>query len=233
MGQRISFYKNNFKEDLKEIIFGNYDDFKKWYLDSEKTALEDFDEQYGTEELKTYLRKDADFRSEFQNLPQQLIDELTSEFISEYFDGTFQENNFLDFFGPTMSVWRYEESTKMVEATTDEEFLKLWNYLIKGRSLKNNFEFKGYTNEYKIGYLNKEEIIILKNKIITYFGNDVQIKEKYWTNTEKEQLELAIARSKDGSYSLLGHPKSSGLEYVLEAINCLTDNNIILITGIE
>jgi len=96
----------------------------------------------------------------------------------------------------------------MVLATKDEDLIRLWNYIIKGRSLKDNTDFDSYTNDYKIGFLAFTEYMLLKEKIETYFGNIETIKKK-------------------------SNPGSSGLEFVSQAIDEIADNKNELITGIE
>lgn len=234
MGQRISYFKNNFDKKLKEIIFENFSSFRQWYLDTDKSSMEEFNEPFGNEKLKSYFKQNTDFKTDFDNLDKNLIDELTSEFIGSYCDLTDRDSNLLEFFGPTMSKWRYDPSNEMVSATKDKDFIRLWNYIVKDRSLKDNAEFDSYTNEYKIGFLTFNEHRLLKEKIETYFGNIETIKKKYWTDKEKKELERAIANSKNSSFSISGHnPKSSGLEYVLQVLNEITDYKNELITGIE
>lgn len=234
MGQRISYFKNNFEKKLKEIIFENFSSFRQWYLDTDKSSMEEFNEPFGNEKLKSYFKQNTDFKTDFDNLDKNLIDELTSEFIGSYCDLTDRDSNLLEFFGPTMSKWHYDPSNEMVSATKDKDFIRLWNYIVKGRSLKDNAEFDSYTNEYKIGFLTFNEHRLLKEKIETYFGNIETIKKKYWTDKEKKELERVIANSKNSSFSLSGHnPKSSGLEYVLQVLNEITDHKNELITGIE
>jgi hypothetical protein len=231
MGQRLSYFKNNFDKGLKDLIVENFVEFRQWYLDYDKSSMVEFNEPFGSEKLKVYFRKKTDFKSEFDKLDKKLIDEVTSEFIGTYYDLTHHENECLEFFGPSMSIWRYEESNKMILATKDIQLLKLWNFIIKGRSIADNLEFNSYTNEYKIGFLSRQECYLLKNKIEQYFGDIETIRLKYWTKKERVQLENAIA---ENSYSLTGHnPKSSGLEYVLTAINELNEHNKELIAGIE
>jgi hypothetical protein len=234
MGQRITYFKNNFDKGLKDLLFDNYSKFRQWYLDFDKSSIEEFSEPFGSERLKVYFNQEQDFRADFENLDKKFIDELTSEFIGTYFDLTHQQNNIFEFFGSTMSVWRYDESNKMVSATKDNDFIELWQFVTKGRSLKDNLQLDSFTNDYKIGFINRQEYLLLKNRIEFHFGDSKTIRVKYWTSKEKAQLEKAIKNSKDGSYSLSGHnPKSSGLEYLLDALNELTDKNKELITGIE
>lgn len=152
MGQRISYYKNNYNKGLKEIIFENIILFRQWYLDKDKTSMEEFNEPFGNEELKTYFKKESNLITDFENLDKKLIDELTSEFIGSYYDLTHQKNNFLEFFGPTMSVWRYRKSSKLVFETKDQELIRLWTFLTEGRSLKDDLNFESISNDYKIGF---------------------------------------------------------------------------------
>ncbi|MCB9261286.1 MAG: hypothetical protein H6607_02765 [Flavobacteriales bacterium] len=234
MGQRISYFKNNYDKGLKELLFDNYSTFRQWYLDFDKSSMEEFNQPFGNEGLKEYFNQNKDLQADFATLDKKFIDELTSEFIGIYYDLTHQHNDILDFFGPTMSVWRYDASNKMVSSTKDKDFIELWTFITKGRSLKDNLQFDSFTNDYKIGFINRQEYLVLKNKIELYFGDIETMRRKHWTNKEKAQLEKAIESSKDGSYSLSGHnPKSSGLEYMLDAINELTEKNKELITGIE
>ena len=140
----------------------------------------------------------------------------------------------LEFYGSCNNKLEYDKSTEMVLQTSDKDFIKLWNFLIQGRYLKDIEEFDSFTNDYKIGFINRQEYLLLKSKIEFHFGNKETIRQKYWSNSEKLQLENAIKNSTNGSYSLIGHkPKSSGLEYVLDALNKLTEKNKELITAIE
>ncbi len=215
-------------------MFENYSEFRTWYLDYDKSSIEEFNEPFGNEILKDYFKQERNLQTDFGSLDKSFIDELTSVFIGTYCDLTDQQNKIFEFFGPMFNKWRYEESTKKVGKTNDKVFIDLWTYITKGRSLKDNLDFDSLTNEYKIGFLDRQEYLLLKSKIELYFGDIETIRHNYWTNSEKKQLEMAMKNSKDNSYSLSGHnPKSSGLEYVLEAINELTDKNKELITGIE
>lgn len=234
MGQRISYFKNNFNKGLKELIFENFSSFRQWYLDTDNSSIEELNEPFRNEKLKLYFKQNTDYKTDFDNLDKNLIDELTSEFIGSYCDLTDRNSNLLEPFGPTMNKWRYNQSNEMVSATKDEDFIRLWSFVIKGRSLKDNCDFNSFTNDYKIGILDRQEYLLLKSKIEYYFGDNETMKQKYWTNSEKKQMDEAIRNLNDGSYSLSGHnPKTSGLEYMMEVLNELTDKNNELIIGIE
>lgn len=208
MGQRITYFKSNSGKGLKETIFDHSPSFRQWYLDTAQSSVEEFNEPFGNENLKNYLKQNTDFKTGFDNLEKNLVDELTAEFIGSYCDLIDRDNNLLMLFGPAMNKWRYAESSEMVLATKDEDFIRLWNYIIKGRSLKDNADFDSYTNDYKIGFLSFTEYMILKEKIETYFGNIEVIKKK-------------------------SNPESSGLEFVLQVLDEIADSRNELITGIE
>ena len=233
MGQRISYYRSHLKKGLKETIFENFSKFREWYLDADKESILEFNEPLGDKILKDYLMQNDDFKLSFYRLDKKLIDELTSEFIN-YCDLTNSENKILELFGPTMSRWRYEGSSDMVSKTRDDDFIQLWSFIIKGRSLSGNTNFESFSNDEQIGFLSYDEYAILRTKIESHFGKIERIKERYWTDKEKAELLEAIANSKNGHYSLQGHnPKSSGLEYVLQALNEISITKDELITVIE
>ena len=52
MGQRISYFKNNFNKSLKELLVDKYLQFRQWYLDMDKFSSEEFNEPFGSEILK-------------------------------------------------------------------------------------------------------------------------------------------------------------------------------------
>jgi len=234
MGQRISYYKNNFQKTLKEILFENFPAFREWYLNFEKSSLEEFNEPFGNEMLIDYFKLNPDFKTDFPKLDKKIIDELTSEFIGVYCDFTDRGGKILQFFGPTFNKWRYDQSTEMIEQSGDALFIRLWNFIIKGRSLTDNDVFESFTNDRKVGFLTFDEHRVLKDKIESYFGSIEIMKDKYWTEKEKSEEREAIANSKDGAYSLSQHnPKSFGLEIVLQVLNEISTYKNELITFID
>lgn len=208
MGQRISYYKNDFSKNLKTLILENFSLYRSWYLEMNRDSMEEFDELFGNEELRVYFRQHTDIGDDFQALDRMLIDELTAEFICSYCFLRDYNSYFLQFFGPNVGKINYDSSTEMVIATKDETFIQLWNYLIKGRSLwDGRADFKSYTNEEKIGFLNRSELGQLKQKIETYFGTLEDIRQKA--------------------------SQSSGFGYVLSALSELDEYNVEIITVID
>ncbi len=231
MGLRLNFFKNNFDKGLKDLLFDNFTRFSTWYLELDKSSIEKFDEPFGNEILKDYFKKERSLPVDFEKLDKNFIDELTAQFIGTYSDSTDKNNDIFEFFGPMFNKWRYDESIEMILKTGDNDFIELWTYITKGRSLKDRLHFDSLTNEYKIGFLDRQEYLQLKSKIEFHFGDYKTIKNKYWTNKEKEEFKNAV---NDSSFILTGHnPKTEGLEYVLSALNELTDKNKELITVIE
>ena len=229
MGVRIHFYKNNIGKKLRDLICENYSDFAHWYINRNESSIEEFDEIYGTEQLIDFFSENKNIEGNLNLLDKKLVDEMTAEFVAEYSE----YSKTLEFFGPSMSKWRYKESTNLVLGTKNNEFIRLWSYLINGRSLKESEKFDSYTNEYKIGFLSFKEHSKLKELIVEYFGDLNDMREKHWTNSEKEKLKNAINNSVNGTYSLTDHnPVTSGLEYVMEALNEILEETE-LITGIE
>ena len=212
MGQRIRYFKNNNNKEIKDLIAAHYGDFRQWFLDHDQSSIAEFNEPFGNEIFKNYLIQNTDCEAGFEHLDKQLTDELTAEFIGGYCESPEADNNILEFFGPAMSNWRYDLSTQRIIDTEDQEFIRLWNYLIKGRSLKDDAAFVSYSNECKIGFLTFDEHRLVKRKIETYFGNIEKLQKRYWW-ANKEQ--------------------NDGLCYVLTALNAMTMDNNELISVIE
>jgi hypothetical protein len=78
MGQRISYFKNNFDKGLKDLLFENYIKFRQWYLDYDKYSMDEFNEPYGNEKLIAYFNQNMDLQTDFGNLDKNFIDELTA-----------------------------------------------------------------------------------------------------------------------------------------------------------
>jgi hypothetical protein len=236
MGQRIGFYKNNFGKGLKDLLFENYENFRKWYLETQKSSLIEFNEPFGNENLKLFFKENLCLTKDFSSIKvdEVLFNELVSEFIVTYCGWTDTKNNILELCGSQMYTSSYFQSSRLVQNTKDREFIQLWNYIIQGRSLITNNQFVEDLYEIKIGYLTFEEQKILKQKIEDYFGKIENIKKKYWTFWEKIKEKKAREKSKDGSYSLSGHkPKIAGLEYVLHVLEEVENNKNELISEIE
>ena len=233
MGQRICYYKNNSGKGLKDLIVENFSIFRQWHLDRAKSSMEEFNEPFGDETLDSYLRQEDILNFDLNKLDKQLIDELTAKFI-DYWNTIDGDGKILEFFGPTVSKNQYDGSTEMVLRTDEKDFIQLWNFLIKGRSLKDNADFKSYSNEDKIGFLAFDENRLLLTKIELHFGNLEQIKHNYWTDEDKLEEQKAIQNSRNKTYLSSGHNSNAlGLEYVLDILNQITPYKNELITAID
>ena len=177
MSARISYFRNNFTVELKELIFARFSAFREWYLETDKSSTTEFNEPFGNEILKNYLRSETDLKIDFNTIDKKLVDELTSEFIANYYGSAYFADNELILLDPCVSKWRYDTSSEMVLKTCDQDFIKVWNYIINGRSLKDGKEIDSYSNEYKIGYLTFDERKFLQKKIKTIFGDIERLKE--------------------------------------------------------
>ena len=234
MGRRIHFYKNDSGKELKLLIIKHFDKFNKWHCEKDKAWVEKYDEPYSHEKVLAFFEKNKSFPENITHVDQRIIDEITSDFVTEYTATDAPLENLFDFFGPTMATWRYDESTKMVLKSDNQELIKLWNYVIKGRSLKDDSNFNGFSNEYKIGFLNHDEQRTLKKHIEAHFGNIEELKQKYYTFWERRKEKIVQKKAAKGIYVPLGfEPVCAGLEYVLQALNEILETKHELIIGIE
>ncbi len=237
MGARLAYYyfEQPTGKSLKEIIIDNFVPFPAWYLNMCKESLLEFDEEYGPAHLKQCLENAKYLQTDFNQLDQQFIDQFTKELLGG--DNYLKENGMdLKLFGPLMGTGRYISSTELVKRTGNVDFLTLWNYLIEGRSLKNDAPFLRDDYDIKVGFLKVQEHRKLKNYIESYFGTYETIREKYWTNLEKKQDASARAEANGGLYWLFGNkhdPISTGLECMLQALNEINEKDVEIVTFID
>jgi hypothetical protein len=167
MSQRICFYKNKSQLFLKGLVCECLNEFKEWYLN---IYLEN--EEKDNYVLYKHLNKIIDLNNEFNEMEQELIDEITAEFIGTFLD--IEQQNYIELVFPFVNKIYYIKNTEDILKTEDSDFIKLWDIIIKGRSIKNNKFFDGYTNNYKIGFLSKSEYLDIKEKIEKHFTNKIK-----------------------------------------------------------
>lgn len=192
MGSWINYFKNNNSKKLKDLIFENYSSFRQWSLDLDQWEI-----------FKNHLPECVNLN--FDSIDKKIVDELTSDFIGFYCDSG-PGNELFQSFGSSLYKRSYYKSDEIVMETNDAEFIRLWNFLIKGRSLKDNMNFNSFTNEYKIGFLTCAEYKLLKEKIETHFDD------------------LETMRTSEDFI---------GLKCVLQALDRLDSRNIEIITAID
>jgi hypothetical protein len=118
-------------------------------------------------DLETLLKDNATDRLEEWN--QESIDNLVFEYFLTYCDyGPVQEK--FEIVGPMMSTWRYEKSHKLINSSSDKELMIIWNYLIKGRSIKNSNPFISPDNDGPvIGFWDWSERDLLKQRLLKFY----------------------------------------------------------------
>lgn len=234
MGQRICYFIDKGKRTLKELVINHYTHFRAWYIKTREECLIEYGEEFGKIRLIAFFENNEVLPS-LELLDKNLIDELTSEFIGhfcDYGDG----NDWLELLSPTISKWKYEGSTLLVEETQEEEFIRLWNYVIKGRSLKDNNSFESYSNDYAIGFLNIKEQVTLYNFIKSYFGDIEDMQRKFWTKIESSNFKKAeeMAKKTQKRYLMLvDNPISTGLECVYQVLDEIKRSKMELIITID
>ena len=221
MGARINFFINNSNKRLTNLIHENYVQFSKWYIQYYSESYE----EYHIQKIINFINTHHSLH--INNTAKKIVDEITSEFIIEYFD--------LPYVGPSVNKWRYNSSTQLVKETNNKRFIALWNALIvDGRSLKDKEHFDSYSHEFKTGFLYEEEYLELKKLILKYFGDYEAMKKKFWSIGEKKVFKEASKNSKNGCFTLSDHnPITSGLQYVLQTIDEIKESKNDLISSIE
>ena len=170
MSQRITYHITKDNSTLRELLIKHYTAFRTWFLDAHEDSIEEYNEALGTDLLIDFLEENEAI-DRLEEIDQNILDELSSEFIASYCDyggGT----KLLKLLNPWMSKERYEESTRLVRNKLDLESVRIWNYLINGRSLKNDNEFIAKNAGYQVAYWKPEEWTHLEKSIRRKFGGN-------------------------------------------------------------
>jgi hypothetical protein len=227
MGQRINFYKNNVGKSLRTVLNENFINFKKWYVERNQKSLIEFNEQYGSTELLSFLHETTLTTLNFENIDNRILGELTIEFIWDYLGNIYSPIDILECLGPDLKVWRYVKSRSLILETNNLDFLSLWDNLFKGRSLLKTEKFERFSEDsLVVGFLSFDEQVKLMDYINNYFGTLEQIRQKYWT---AEDFDIFNHRKSVSYHS----PISEGLEITIEMLEKVKDNKNEIITTVE
>ena len=105
-----------------------------------------------------------DTLSDFQNIGQEIIDELTTEYLLTYCDFGTGKDKF-EIVGPTVGTWRYEEFKKQVFKTNDSELKAICSILDNGKSIINDNPFIPSDDDSIVGVFTIEEQRRLEKKL--------------------------------------------------------------------
>ena len=163
MGKRIAYFKPTNGKTLKESVASDYTQFRDWALARNKQTLIAYNERFISVDFELVLQENRVCKIEEWN--QQSVDNLVLEYLLTYCDYGPGQGKF-ELVGPTMYTHRYGKSDKLINDSSDKELIKLWNYLTKGRSIKNNDPFISPGNEgYVIGFWDSGERGFLSQRL--------------------------------------------------------------------
>lgn len=167
MGKRINFLKNNTNSTVLELIIEHYADFRNWYLTEEKTRFEKYNEDFGNENLKQFFKRNGNL--DLVTLKNcEWLDSLMAEFVIESWD---KGDDFFEFFAPNMYRSHYDNSYDMIQSVKDQELSTLWTYITVGRDFNNYGYRQTFFDNLSIGFLERDEYLLLQQKIEHHFGN--------------------------------------------------------------
>jgi len=183
-------------------------------------------------ELRDFLNNTPGLEN-IEHIDAIVRDDLTSEFVGAFCDHGGGKDLYT-LCDPTMSKWRYYNSSQLIDANCDDETKKIWKYLHIGRSL-NNQPFSNLNDDYKIGFWTHEEQQYLLNSVLRHFGSEKNIRQKYWTDQEKEFYEKVAKESSKSKYVLIAgfNPETEGIELVLELLRETINYRTEIVIGIE
>lgn len=201
MTKRINFLKNNANTTVFELVTEHYTNFRNWYLAEEQARFNDYHQDFGSEKLKKLFKENSNL--DLVTLKdKQLLDNLLTEFVIESWD---KGEVFFEFFAPFVNRSHYQKSYSMIKSLQDPDFTILWEYITLGRDFANFSHRKNFYENLSVGFLERDEYLLLQQKIQHYFGDIPTLRN----------LNLV------------------GLECMSQAISELTENNRQFISIIE
>ncbi|MFK7756894.1 MAG: hypothetical protein AB8B53_08200 [Flavobacteriales bacterium] len=136
--------------------------------------------------------------SNFKNLKQEILDELTFEYLLTYCGYEEGEDTF-EIVGPMMNTKRYDSSSEYVASSSDFELKSIWSAFVDGRSTKNGKGFISPEVNHKIGFWSPQDQAVLLQKFT----------ELRKTNLKIEGFEYVV--------SVLEEVKGRNLEIIIDS----------------
>jgi len=233
MGMRISYELIKDGKRLTDIITQYYDPLRELIDNWHEEALAIGSNSVCSEQVIDFMILNDELPS-LETIEQEVLDTLVYHLDDLILIENYKPKPFKSI-GSSVHPSRYKSATDLIRKQADEQTNQLWNYLLVGRSLKDDAPFTDFGSCYKIGFWKREECRFLYQSLIATFGTVQQIRDQYWTDQEKQQYQDAVLEAKNtNSYiSLTDHnPISSGIEYVLEMLEEVYDLEVDVIFGI-
>lgn len=179
MGQRITYSINRSGKTLKQLLSDEFECFRLWLQEMEAGSRNEFNEAFVETPILDYCKSGSDLVTDFDKLEPRLVNGLLVLFICNYSWWKGVEDRTFTPVGPWMYKRSYEHSEALVLATKDETLIRLWNMLLKGRSIQGDPVFQTYSEDYTIGFLTPDEQQVLKNRIGFHFGMQINAAPEY------------------------------------------------------
>ena len=163
MGQRTVYYQSRSGESLRKHLLKDFTYVREWLLNENSNSIQEFEERLISKTLESFLNENDNLNN-FQNIRQEIIDELITEYLLTYCDYGPGKHKF-EIVGPLMGTWRYEEFKKQVLKTNDSELKAICSILDNGKSLMNDNPFIPSDDDNKVGFWTIEEQRRLEKKL--------------------------------------------------------------------
>jgi hypothetical protein len=168
MGVRINYHISKEGKGLWELIEENYTQFREWCIDMQEESEKEYNEDMFNPDLILFLLDNENLPS-IDSLEQDILDEIVKEFIGSYCD-IGKGKKLLELLSPWMNVRNYISTIPAIQKTKNEVLIKFWDYLISGRSLKNNNRFLS-NDHFLVGFFTIQEQQQFLKLILEYFGS--------------------------------------------------------------
>ncbi|MFN8712496.1 MAG: hypothetical protein ACK5Z2_06560 [Bacteroidota bacterium] len=156
MGVRIAYYINDSGKKLVDLIIKDYPFFRENYLNLNSESVETQKMALGDENLIRFLEQN-DKIDDLDRFSDQIVNEIVQEYFLSSIDNLIKFNSTFDIIGPCLNKINYTGSSLLINQTNNDQLIKLWNYLIFGRSIKDGATSTSFSNDISLGFLSAEE----------------------------------------------------------------------------
>ncbi len=156
MGLRIAYYINNSKKKLVDLVVEDYPLFRDNYLKLNSESVEIDKIALSDEKLIRFLEQNDNI-IDLNIISDQMMNEITDEYLSCSLDNMIKFNSEFEIKGPCLNKYNYTSSTFLINQTNNNQLIKLWNYLIVGRSIKEGSVITSFSNDISFGFLSVQE----------------------------------------------------------------------------
>lgn len=230
MGNRICFFINPEGKRLRDWVEENYAHYRAHILELERSNQAEWNEATFSAHVVQFLTQNDTLRWDAGN--KEVIDDLPNEFYDAAEWMSESDRAFTDV-GGWLYTSNYTNSQIFIQGTCDAALIRLWHFLVRGRSILDGGETGGADPENRVGYLSAEEVQLLAAGLRRYFGREPAASETYWTDKMNHCPPAMAALHPDIRVSERRQWSFRGIICALEVLGDLEGRGLELVSMID